>query len=360
MSNTKVSIIMPSLNVAEYIRECIESVVNQTLKNIEIICVDAGSTDGTLEILQEYALKDNRITIINSEIKSYGYQMNIGIKSAKGEYIGIVETDDFVDTKMYEELYDYASKLDADVVKCPFYEYRNKRQANICYFSDFFAKIFPEKCFSVKEHGEILSYHASVWAGIYRRQYLYKNNIMFIEAPGAGYVDVGFRYESLIKTKKISWYKKPLYYYRINNNNSSTNCFKHDIMVKRWIELIERERRDNEEFSEYYLPFMLLDLYTNTLAYLNKIRANDELYLELVKLFSLIDKEVINASPVLPNFIKKRMIDFIDKPKEYFNAAQRIARKTEPFYKIANYIFPKGSKEREFIKEKLFRTKKET
>ena len=100
----KVSVIMPSLNVVQYIQECMESVVRQTLSDIEIICVDAGSTDGTLEILQEFAKKDQRISIIVSDKKSYGYQMNLGLKAAKGEYIGIVETDDFIEPNMYEDL----------------------------------------------------------------------------------------------------------------------------------------------------------------------------------------------------------------------------------------------------------------
>ena len=92
----KVSIIMPSLNVASYIEECMESVIHQSLQDIEILCVDAGSTDGTLEILNEYAKKDGRIRVIKSDRKSYGCQMNLGMKKASGKYIGIVETDDYL------------------------------------------------------------------------------------------------------------------------------------------------------------------------------------------------------------------------------------------------------------------------
>ena len=115
----KVSVVMPSLNVALYIRECIESVLNQTLKDIEIICVDAGSTDGTLEILKEYADKDPRISIINSDRKSYGYQMNLGMDAAAGEYMGIVETDDIADFDMFETLYNAAKADDLDVNRIP-------------------------------------------------------------------------------------------------------------------------------------------------------------------------------------------------------------------------------------------------
>ena len=89
----KVSVILPSLNVADYMEECLESVINQSLRELEIICVDAGSTDGTKEILDDYAGKDSRITVLQSDIKSYGKQVNIGLDYASGEYIGILETD---------------------------------------------------------------------------------------------------------------------------------------------------------------------------------------------------------------------------------------------------------------------------
>ena len=92
-SSPLISVLMPSLNVGPYIRACIESVVNQTLENIEILCIDAGSTDGTLEVLREYEQADPRVQVIVSDVKSYGYQMNLGLRAARGQYIGIVETE---------------------------------------------------------------------------------------------------------------------------------------------------------------------------------------------------------------------------------------------------------------------------
>ena len=86
----KVTVIMPSLNVRKYISTCIESVLAQTLQDIEILAVDAGSDDGTLEILQDYARRDERIRLIHSDKRSYGYQINLGISLAQGDYIGIV------------------------------------------------------------------------------------------------------------------------------------------------------------------------------------------------------------------------------------------------------------------------------
>lgn len=109
INEPKVSVLIPSLNVAPYIEECLQSVINQSLKDIEIICIDANSTDGTLEILKDYAKKDSRIKLIVSEKKSYGYQMNLGLKAARGEYIGIVESDDYIKPLMFERLYRVAT-----------------------------------------------------------------------------------------------------------------------------------------------------------------------------------------------------------------------------------------------------------
>ena len=106
---TNLSIIIPTLNSAHYLKECIDSVLNQLLCDIEIIVVDANSTDGTLQILQDYAKSDSRLSLIISERKSYGYQMNLGIAKAQGEYIGIVESDDFIKPTMFERLYSIAT-----------------------------------------------------------------------------------------------------------------------------------------------------------------------------------------------------------------------------------------------------------
>ena len=108
----KVSIIIPTYNVEMYLVECMESVVNQTLKDIEIICINDGSTDGSLEILKSYAQKDDRIVLVDKENGGYGIGMNIGLDKATGEYIGIVEPDDFIPLNMYSDLYEKAVEND--------------------------------------------------------------------------------------------------------------------------------------------------------------------------------------------------------------------------------------------------------
>ena len=100
MRKTDVTVVMPSLNVAEYIEGSVRSVMKQTLDSIEILCIDAGSDDGTIEIIKELKEEDDRISLIVSPVRSYGYQINHAIKQAKGEYIAIVETDDYVSPEL--------------------------------------------------------------------------------------------------------------------------------------------------------------------------------------------------------------------------------------------------------------------
>ena len=110
-----VSIIVPVYNTEEYLQKCLNSLTNQTLKNIEIICVNDGSTDNSLKILQDNAIKDDRIKIINQENKKQGAARNAGMQVATGEYIGFVDSDDYVDLNYFERLYRNASSRDSDI-----------------------------------------------------------------------------------------------------------------------------------------------------------------------------------------------------------------------------------------------------
>ena len=111
----KISIIIPVYNAEKYLRKCLDSVINQTLKEIEIICINDGSTDLSLSILKKYATCDNRIKIINQENQGVAIARNNGLKYATGEYIGYVDSDDYVSSIFFELLYNNAKKYNADI-----------------------------------------------------------------------------------------------------------------------------------------------------------------------------------------------------------------------------------------------------
>ena len=222
LKQPKVSVLMPSLNVAEYIRQCMDSVVNQTLKDIEIICIDAGSTDGTLEILHEYEKQDQRIHVIVSAKRSYGYQMNLGLDAANGEYIGIVETDDWIEPDMFESLWNAASEHGVDIVKSNYYWYYTKPEVINKPFENL-SKCPYEITFSPQDVLQPLATYPSIWSGIYRQTFINNNKIRFNETPGASYQDTSFHFMVFTVAKSAYFLNKYFLHYRRDNEASSVN-----------------------------------------------------------------------------------------------------------------------------------------
>lgn len=218
------TIIMPSLNVAPYIKTCIESVVNQTMYDIEILCVDAGSTDGTLEILEQLKKEDARIKIIHSDKKSYGYQVNLGLDIASGDYIGIVETDDFIACDMYETLYALAVEHDLDYAKGAYRSFVSLDDKNVFSWesrgmgnrSEYFDCVIDACTIPY-----IYAMDACVWSGIYKRDFLNEYNIRFHESPGAAYQDIGFLQQTIGCARRAWYSSRSFYRYRVDREESS-------------------------------------------------------------------------------------------------------------------------------------------
>ncbi|MCD7839743.1 MAG: glycosyltransferase, partial [Erysipelotrichaceae bacterium] len=219
----KVSIIIPTYNVEEYLRECMDSVVNQTLKDIEIICINDGSTDSSLSILQEYADKDDRIIIIDKQNEGYGKGMNDGLDKATGEYIGIVEPDDFVDIHMYEDLYNKAKELDLDIIKADFYRFIHPENKPLVATYNALSKDGTgyNQVVDPKEHPEIFFYIMNTWSGIYKREMIEKYHIRHNTTPGASFQDNGFWFITMTRAERVYFVDKPYYMNRRDNPNSS-------------------------------------------------------------------------------------------------------------------------------------------
>lgn len=224
MVNVKVSVIMPSLNVERYIDECLKSVVSQTLQNIEIICVDAGSTDGTLEIIEKYASMDSRIIVVHSDRKSYGYQVNMGISMATGKYVAILETDDYVEPDMYEYLYLLAEENSTDITKADFDTFSVIENGEKCFeriklFEDnslYYKVTEPRTC------DRLFCTDYFLWKGIYSRRFLTENNIKLNETPGAAFQDMAFMLQMLSYAHRAVYSDRSLYRYRVDREEAST------------------------------------------------------------------------------------------------------------------------------------------
>ena len=126
-----ISIILPVYNTAPYLRRCINSIINQTYKNLEVICIDDGSTDGSELILDEYAVCDTRIKVIHKQNGGESSARNIGLKMMTGQYIGFVDCDDWVEANMYERLLSVAIQKDVDMVASPWFKDTDEESVSI-------------------------------------------------------------------------------------------------------------------------------------------------------------------------------------------------------------------------------------
>ncbi|MDR2133396.1 MAG: glycosyltransferase [Clostridiales Family XIII bacterium] len=220
----KVSIIIPCLNSVKYIRETMESVVNQTLKEIEIIVVDAGSTDGTLDILNEYARADSRVRLLHSEKKSMGYQYNIGMDAALGEYIGFVETDDYTELVMYEYLYEAITESNVDYAKARFNMFVDLPDERLVVSYSPLPRNkahMRNRVMAGCELEELSACDVNIWNGIYGKKFIQKNNIRFSETAGAAFQDTGFVVQTMMLAEKALYIDRPSYRYRRDNSASS-------------------------------------------------------------------------------------------------------------------------------------------
>lgn len=217
----KVSIVVPVYNVEQYLPECLESLASQTLKDIEIILVNDGSTDGSLDILKQYASNDSRFTIVDKANAGYGHSMNRGFERARGEYIGIVESDDCARPEMFEKLYEQAKKNDADIVRSNYFtmgncgtEFHLVDVLNLSHAPYYMA-------FDPKDYPDVFRGSPAIWTAIYRRDFIFDNGISFLESPGASYQDTGFFLKVLSAAQKVVFVREAYLNYRIDNAGSS-------------------------------------------------------------------------------------------------------------------------------------------
>jgi|GEM_PF-321237 len=218
----KVSVVIPSLNSKKYYRECIESVLEQTLTDIEVICVDAGSDDGTVDIIEEYAASDARVSYIKSDMRSYGHQVNLGIKAARGKYIGIVESDDYIVPEMYAELYEKAETYSVDIIKANFCKFMGEQgqyefeEVRIVDNDKFYNKVI-----NPADDFEVFKSRIVPWSGLYKTSFMRDKGIYLNETPGASYQDNGLWFQCMAFTRKLYFSDKHYYCLRRDNEESS-------------------------------------------------------------------------------------------------------------------------------------------
>lgn len=207
----KISVIIPVYNAHDYLGRCLDSVCNQTLKDIEVICVDDCSTDDSLKILREYAAKFPQLKIIAHE-KNAGESAarNSGLKAASGDYLGFVDNDDTIDLDFYEKLYQKAVETGSEIVKA---------EARI--FESNGREEFDKINKNIKKYNSKLFFSCCWWTAIYQRNLIEKNNIRFLEGCPLG-GDVLFLNQAILKCNKLALVDGTYYnYYRRDDSGDS-------------------------------------------------------------------------------------------------------------------------------------------
>ena len=199
IENPKVSVIIPVYNVEKYLHKCLDSILRQTLKEIEIICIDDGSQDNSLEVIKEYASKDNRIIVISQENKKQGAARNKGIEIAKGEYLAFIDSDDCVELDYFEKLYSLVKSYDADIVTTNILKHKKKyNKYNVLYKKEASATSLNDKINLCKDKSQRFF---NVVNKLYKKSLINDNNIRFAE--NCYFEDVMFSTKAIFCANKV-------------------------------------------------------------------------------------------------------------------------------------------------------------
>lgn len=214
-----VSVIVPVYNTARYLNQCVDSIINQSLKEIEIIFVDDGSTDNSVEILKQYQAKDSRIKIIRQENQYAGVARNRGMEEATGKYLSFLDSDDFFDLEMLKKCYFCAEENQADIVVFGYKMYDDKQQKIISYNLDL-ARHFPKGVFSADDLGEDLyqAVNPVPWNKLFRREFVEAHHLRFEAIKKSN--DMYFTYLALPQAERMVFIDKKYVSYRVGNPES--------------------------------------------------------------------------------------------------------------------------------------------
>ncbi len=265
----KVSVLVPVYNVEQYLKQCLNSILNQTLRDIEIICVDDGSTDMSGRILDGYREKDNRVIVIHKENSGYGASMNLAIKRAVGKYIGIVESDDFIEPEMYERLFYIAEEFNLDCVKSEYYSYTEKYGRQ---YVNAFAGCRCNEVFGAKDNLNKFTRILSIWAALYNRKFLLDKGIYFLETPGASYQDTSFAFKVRIVAERNYYLREAYLNYRMDNEKSSVKSKGKAYAVCDEIAECKRYLRGlGEEQYNFFAPYLAHEMVADYLWNIDRI-----------------------------------------------------------------------------------------
>ena len=274
----EISVIVPVFNVENYLKECLDSVLNQSFSDIEVICINDGSTDRSGEILNEFAKRDNRIQVINQPNRGLGAARNRGLSVADGKYVYFIDSDDYIDLKTLEKLHSNAMSNDSDIVLFKFQTFddnNNVHHRGVEFridriFGDIDYSSFTFTYVDAKRH--VMNSAFSACLKLYKKEFLDSfDDFSFPE--GISFEDVIFHVMAMLRASRISFVNESLYYYRSNENsilNSSANGF--DIFEV--IDSVEEFLKENNYYDDLESEFIFFKV-AQILVYLISTESDD-------------------------------------------------------------------------------------
>lgn len=239
----KVSVVVPCYNVEKFVRQCLESLKCQTLRDMEFIVVNDGSTDGTFSIIEDIERGDRRFVVINKQNTGYGDSVNQGLDKARGEYVGIIESDDWCEPNMFEVLYSNAKKMDLDISRGSFWVFENGED-NVSRSP----KIPKETLCRPLEQQSIFLQPPAIWASIYKTKWLKESAIFLQQTAGASFQDISFAFKTNLMCRRYWATSRCLMHYRIHGNNSVKKSHAPFVVLDEYAECI-RWAKDKGLFS---------------------------------------------------------------------------------------------------------------
>lgn len=289
---TKLSIVIPVYNVEYYIAQCLESILNQSFKDLEIICVNDGSTDNSLSVLQDYKAKDDRIIIIDQKNEGSGVARNAGLSIAKGEYVYFVDGDDWLEDNALEKAVLKSDELNTDILIFGGLSYYEGKGKNGGYSANKLPKKYLDKVFSAKEiKKDIFKFPSTAWTKLYRRDFLIKNNIKFQDIK-AGQDQLPF-FHSMIKAERIALLPENLYCYRKNRKGAVTSVKKKKNFSPIYVFYGIEDMLKSENLLDDYKSIFVNKYFSKATSWLGKFQDDlkHDYYLEYLKLLEHVKSE---------------------------------------------------------------------
>ncbi len=294
-----ISIIIPVYNTGKYLKQCLDSILCQSFKKFEIICVNDGSKDNSLEILNSYKEKDNRIVVISKENEGQGIARNKGLELARGKYIIFADSDDWFEQGALQKLYDKMEKDDSDVVFFCVNTYRQKTGSKTQYpYALKYIRGFDDKVFSPTDVKDCLFYIPAFPFKIYKKSFLDK--IGYHYGKNKFWEDHLPHFSALSQSSRMSILNDYIYNYRLHEASATANAAKYaDIIFENFLEC-EKELRNFDNWQVFKAYFAARKIKV-ALNYYEKFTAQDKKiwYKNMRKLFCYIKKNYINDLKII-------------------------------------------------------------